>query len=249
MKRITTLLLVLIAQFSLSQTINTDAPSVSAGATTVGKGIFQVESRIQYSTVKGNHNLQIPSNLFRFGIGNKFELRMTNGITSNGSFSKSSFPFTFGLKAQILNKSEGNTQIAFLLDLNRPNFKSNFYSGAGTIAVNHNLGEKNSIGYNFGFRYNSFSPPGFNFKSYSLLTSIVYSHIFTEKFSFFVEFYGNHTRNITFSMENSTVNIDGGFLYLVNDKFQIDYSYGLGISENSSFHALGFNFMIGPKAK
>lgn len=248
MKNITLLLVILLAQFSISQTISTDAPSVSAGATTVGESIFQVESRIQYSVSGFIKTFQIPSNLFRVGIGNKFELRITNGITRVLNSTRID-RLAVGFKTQLLNKPEGNTQIAFLMNAAIPNFKTDDYSGAASFAFNHNLGAKNSIGYNAGFGYTTIGNSGNSVESHSIFGSFIYSHAFTDKFSVFGELYGNYWHITTLNIDDSSLDFDCGFLYLINDRFQIDYSYGLGISNDSSFHAIGFNFMIGTKAK
>lgn len=256
MKNLAAIIVIVISQSAVAQSISTDAPSVSAGATTVGGGIFQIESRIDYSDFDGVKTLKIPANLFRLGIGNKFELRMTNGINNANSFTSLS-PFTLGLKAQLLNKPEGKTQIALLLDLSRPNFKNKFYSGMTTLSVNHALGEKNSIGYNFGFGYTHQAFISTN-EYFNFLSSLIYSYNLTDKLSLFAEVYGTHMTLSGFSESNSSINFDAGILYLVNDRFQIDYSFGIGVaqqttyygfnsSHESSFHAIGFNFMFGQK--
>jgi len=246
MKNLATLVFLLVINMSYSQSISTDAPSISAGATVVGSGIFQIESRLQYSELDGLQTLQIPSNLFRLGLGDKFELRMTNGITKLGKLT-SIDQMSLGFKAQLLNKSGIKTQVAFLFSAVLPNFKTNFYSGSSALAVNHNIGEKNSIGYNVGFSYSSLGPAGSSVEFHSILGSLIYSHAFTNRFSLFSEFYGEYNHNTTLKTETSSINFDCGFLYLISDKFQVDYSYGLGISNEDSFHAIGFNYRIGPR--
>jgi hypothetical protein len=220
MKNIAVIIVLAISQLSLAQSISTDAPSVSAGATTVGGGIFQIESRIDYSDFAGAKTLKIPANLFRLGIGNKFELRMTNGITSS-KYSTTLSPFTLGLKAQLLNKPEGKTQIAVLLDLSRPNFYNEFYSGVTTLSVNHSIGKRNSIGYNLGFGYTHQTIISTT-EYYNFLSSLIYSHNFTDKLSLFVEVYGTFLKTSGFSGGVSSINFDAGLLYLVNDRYQID---------------------------
>jgi hypothetical protein len=248
MKNLVTFLILLTTQFSISQTISTDAPSVSAGATTVGGGIFQVESRLQYGQIEGTQILQLPSNLFRLGIGDKFELRMTNGITRREKLIDLD-RMSLGFKAQLLNKPEGNTQIAFLFNAVLPDFKSNFYSGGGTFAVNHVIGDKSNIGYNVGYNYTSIGPAGSTIEYHSIFGSLIYSYALTDKLSLFSELYGGYINLTTMGIETTSISFDCGFLYLVTDKFKIDYSYGLGLSDEHSFHAIGFNFMIGRKEK
>ena len=247
MKKLSTLLLLFLAQFSIAQTISTDAPSVSAGASTVGKGIFQIETRLQYTRFDFGHSVQLPSNLFRFGIGNSFELRLTNGITKGTFTSPAAIPFTLGFKAELMIKPEGNTQMAFLMSLNRPDFEAENYGGNATLAVSHTLGDRNNIGYNVGFNYQTLS--GGTSESFGILSSVIYSHNFSDKLTFFTELYGSYGKNTSVNTEEISFNFDTGFMYLVTDRFQIDYSYGLGISDEMTFHALGFNFMIGPRKK
>ncbi|MDX2359970.1 MAG: transporter [Crocinitomicaceae bacterium] len=252
MRLLTTTIVLLSAYFSFGQTISTDAPSVSAGATTVGQGVFQIESRFQYTRTRNTSNsvndFQLPSILFRVGLGKNFELRLINGIElhsstfgSNASLSN----FVLGMKAQLLNKPDGNTQIAFLVHAQVPEIENTYFSGTGTLAVNHNLNENNSLGYNVGFTY---STRPTSYESHSVDLSLIYSHTITSRISLFAEVYGGYRNTTTPNFNGSTyLDFDAGFMFLLKDNIQLDYSFGASILDKSNFHALGLNFMFGGK--
>jgi len=243
--------LVLSTGFSFGQ-ISTDAPSVSAGATTVGKRTFQIESRLQYAKTRydsySTNDFQLPSILFRIGLGKNFELRLINGIdvrSINSTTQASLSSFVLGMKAQLLNKPEGNTQIAFLAHATVPELDSKYMSATGTFAVNHNLNDRNSLGYNAGFSYMA---NGNFHESHSVDLSLIYSNAVTSRLSLFAEFYGGY-RNTTHPVKQGAtyLNFDAGFLFLLKDNIQLDYSFGVGVLDKFNFHAIGFNIMFGGK--
>ncbi len=58
----------------------------------------------------------------------------------------------------------------------------------------------------------------------------------TDKVGIFIEPYG-----LIENMDLAVLNADAGFTYLINNDMQIDYSFGLGISNQMNFHSFGLS--------
>ena len=73
---------------------------------------------------------------------------------------------------------------------------------------------------------------------YTLYT-LVLGYAFADGWSYFIEPYG------FFQDNESDHRINSGFIYLVSDRFQVDFSGGLGLSEASHDFFIGFGAALG----
>ena len=250
MKSILLAIACLFTTITFAQTISTDAPSQSASPTIVPKGVFQIESRLQMSR-SDLLSFQFPSNLFRIGLSNRFELRTTNGITLTKNANKITPNISnveLGLKFQVLNNKTRKTQIALLAHGVIPQFENDYLSAFAAVAINHQLNERNAIGYNLGYKHTSIWKLIDQRNTYF---SLIYSNQMTPRLGLFAEAIVNFLDN-----SNSTVlttganakdfhlNFDAGFTYLLRNNIQLDYSFGFNASYHSSFQAIGISFMI-----
>jgi Putative MetA-pathway of phenol degradation len=254
MKIILLVAITMCYSFAFSQTITTDRPTQTTGATTVEKGIFQVETGLVLTTNAGGPGYVAMPNLFRLGVGKKFELRFVNGFTFQQKPNKiqtSINNFELGFKAELLNKPEGKTQIGLIFhgitSTGFNKFENGLKGTSLTFAFNHQFNPKNALSYNFG--YSLFAQGQFgqaNIRHNALFT-LNYSHSFTNRLGLFTELYAGVNRLANFDEDNIYANLDLGITYLLRDNIQLDYSFGFGGLDRMNFHSIGISFYIDPK--
>lgn len=220
-KLLLTLATILFVAYGWGQTISTEAPSVSAGGSTVDKNVFQIESTFTHTESQStppyeDQNFSIPNLLIRFGIVNGLELRF--GIAP--VFVRSTYlpenlldnrykieNTSIGIKYHIINKEK--TDLSIIGQYNYPTFNQigdKFYSdeihgGTSILAFSHSLNEKNSFGVNLGSSYNRkktiyFDNSGIfagngSERYLTLSSSIIYNYSFSDKWTIFCETFGS----------------------------------------------------------
>lgn len=234
---------VLIGNSSVfAQQIVTDRPDQTEASSTVPKSSLQVESGILVGYEGKNQNafqqLLLPSTLFRYGIGEKIELRFVNQVESlrnlsSGTEIRGISDLEIGTKIQIFQKEGVNTEIAFLTHLILP-VGSEFISGEsfGTVnklALSHSMNEQVEIGYNVG--YNHF---GNNSSLGDLTYSLALGIGITDKIGLYVEPYGD-----IIELETLQANFDAGFTYLYRSNIQFDFSWGTGLNHTMNYVSVG----------
>ena len=227
------ILLIFASNSILSQIIITDRPDQTESPVTLEKGRLQIESGILLQ-VDGDgseelKSLLIPTNLFRFGISKKVELRLVLQLEGLQVFNDNAYHYALGnieLGTKIVlnqkeNPKDNKDQLGFL---NR-------------ISIAHRIGQNTSLGYNFG--YNHFHQGDGNF-----IYTIAIGQSLTEKLSIYIEPYGSvYTANAPFS------NFDYGLAYLINSNLQVDLSFGLGLNNTMSYQSLGISWRQKAKEK
>jgi len=243
------------------QTIGTEAPSVSASAVTVPKNGIQFESTFGMSVYQGapgfaNYTFSTPALLVRWGIAEKFELRAT-GVYNifKGSTGVKTYRMNgvgLGGKYEILNKPEGNTQMAIIANANLYNQNSPFVGGSLTYALSHSFTGEHSIGFNAGIGHSLRQQPYIYEGMTSFSSSLIYNFQFNEKMCVFGEFYGSTSNHVTkeYSIKNvypysASFGADLGFLFLLRDNIQLDFAAGTNEFDFKNFYAsLGFNILL-----
>jgi len=243
---------------AFGQSIVTDRPTQTTGPTSVDKGVFQLETGMQYSRDDGTTSgvVQLPINLFRLGLGKGFEIRLINGLSFRKTFSKIEASFSnlqLGFKAQLLNKPEKKTQIGLIahgvMSTGADSWKSGQRGGVFSLAVNHQINDNNGLSYNLGYEIYSFGSIDNNFMMRNVFFTLNYSHSMTERLGIFTEVYSAITDVDDFHEDQLSLNFDAGLTWLLRDNLQLDYSFGFGIADRMNFHALGLSFYIAPKKK
>ena len=260
MKLNSLLLSLLFTSAGFSQTISTEAPSVSAGAVTVPKGFLQGELSSGFYVNKDGSETITASNespflLLRFGISDRIELRMQQRVSYRRFATSHRFDYqTIGIggKYAIL-PNDGTTNLAVIVNYSPYNNTWRAQQGDVTLAFSKNLGDKSSIGVNTAFsRYHLNDPLiGTILRTNSVLGSAVYSWQLNEKWTFFGEYY--HSYSTTIVGENIANNsgyfngVDFGVQFLLRDNIQLDWASGFNFSNREHFHSIGFNMYINTK--
>lgn len=233
------LTIVFLSQFLFAQNIITDRPDQTESAVTLEKGRLQIESGVLVqSEGDGNEKLKsliVPTNLFRYGISKKVELRLVLQIEGFQLFMDNSYHYALGSVELgtkiILNKKENpKVQFAILSHFKLPKDNKDQWGFLNRISLAHNIGQNTSVGYNFG--YNHFHQGEGNF-----IYTIAIGQSLNEKLSIYVEPYGS-----LYSSNAPLSNFDYGLAYLINSNLQMDLSFGLGLNNTMNYQSLGISW-------
>lgn len=246
MKIILSSILLAFSGSLFAQTISTEAPSVSSCGTTVPKNSFQIETGIGIRFGGFSPNQSFASNLFRLGITERIELRLTSGIIKGNHFYFS--PIQVGAKFQFIKDPNKKTKVALITHFEIPEVKHPHLYANVNMAVSHQLADKHSLGYNIGYSYSKqvFSKE-YSMSAENINLSLIYSYSVSQKLSLFVEGYGNLINASTYPFYSRSSGFDFGVLYLLRDNIQINYAFGRGLYNETNFHSIGFNILLNAK--
>lgn len=230
---------------SSAQTIITDRPDQTESSSTVKWGSLQIESGIllEFSEdeIISERTLLAPTTLFRYGLSRGFEIRMLSQWESLKNITNSTKvngidDLEIGAKVQLLKKDNINTEIAFLSHIILPTGTKELSNGKlGTInklSVSHELNDSLGLGYNLGYDYFGY---GKGILTYSLSLGIAITNLF----GMYIESYGDLVE-----FKNPEANFDAGITYLINDNFQLDFSFGTGINHTMNYLSVGCSVNI-----
>lgn len=242
-----------------AQVIQTDRPDQTEASSTVPAKSLQIETGFQLTTngasaaFQGNtrsgldRQLLAPTNLFRVGITKQIELRVVQQIELNSGFNprvaktpyKSAMSdLEVGTKVQLYRKEGAKTEVAFMTHVGLPTGSEPASVGAlysiSKLCVSHTISDDFSIGYNVGF--NSISGRD------DLTYSLAFGFAITDKLGLYCEPYG--AINVNSHRVPNEYNFDAGFTYLLNDKVQLDWSFGTGLNHDMNYVAAGCSWLI-----
>lgn len=223
-----------------SQEIVTDRPDQTESAVTVGRNNFQIENGILYQKVNNATIFNGPSTLLRYGILSGIELRFFSQYESvkveldGGNRNYSGFSdLEIGTKIQILNNTAKNTEIAFLSHIILPSANSEITTNnvgvINKLAFSHSISDIIGLGYNIGYDFIG--------KEHSLTYSVALGIAVSKVVGFYIEPYGTWAEQNKFES-----NFDIGLTFLVNENFQLDASYGIGLNSDMDYVSLGFSW-------
>lgn len=232
----------------------TDRPDATEASSTVGKGVLQFETGVQYEAFEQNsiksEDYTYNTMLIRYGILENLEMRVgwdfVEGITKvNGNkldnVTSGFSPLLLGMKLDIAEENGGMPEIALIGHI-FPVFSASAdfrpeYTGIDfRFSLSHTLSERSSLGYNIGAQWGNDSPEA------AAIYTLAYGYSVSEKFGVYAEVYGDLP-------EDSSANHywDAGCTYLVNNDLQLDAYVGTSITEGQDFLlGLGFSYRVRP---
>lgn len=263
MRYILFLILLSVCYYSQAQedsiTISTDRPGFSDNPQAIPQGFFQIESGFSFesSTVDPNDKFQLinwNNTLVKYGLVSGWELRLGQtyqserflGAGPNPQFNWISYSgaVVVGTKIDLLKESGLIPQTAVLVEYGFNTFapetlrRNDFYRIQ--LTSKYQLNPAWYFMTNLGFD-NYYNEP--NRIRFTLNTG----YSLNEKLSGYVEIYGFRSNNTT------PLNyFNGGILYLINPKFQLDLHAGFDLVEQvnniemyqQSFVAAGFAYLF-----
>ena len=224
-----------------AQEIVADRPDQTESSTTVPSNSFQMEIGFGNGNYTNESLSLLPTALFRYGLSKSIEIRFVEqlGVYNKKATSKTESGLSdieLGLKIQVLKKQDINTEIAFISHLIVPTGSSEFtnasYGTINKLAISHGLNNFLVLGYNLGYNYFG---TGNGDLTYSLVIGIGLSN----RMGMYVESFGEYS-----DFTEMTSNFDSGFTYLLKDNLQLDFSVGLGLTQEMNYYSLGFSWNI-----
>jgi len=243
-----TLALGLVSVAPYAQTIITDRPTQSVSTEIIPKGGVQLETGFAVEIMQregvelNNRSIVAPNTLIRIPVSNRIEFRLGNTLRYN-KMETNNFPVEgnwsvddvqAGFKWKLTSGESDRTQIALMSHVVLPT-GSNFNQSFGVInkiLVAKSFANGVSTGYNIGYDY-----LGTGNGNLTYAVNVVFP--VHEKIGFYLEPYGAYN-----NFEDLIVNADAGLTYLLKDKFQLDYSFGIGLNNRMNYHALGFSVLF-----
>ncbi len=237
------LTILLCTQKTLAQDLITDRPDQTESATTVPKHYLQWEVGTQYEEANGIGEWALLSNLFRYGVSHKLELRLITELINapidrtqiHGVSDLGVSDLQVGVKYQFIKRP--NLEVAYLGHLVLPSGSAHLTTyDIGTvnrINIAHGIGENFSSSYNFGYELYEGGSNGNFIYTWSIGASL------TEKLGYYIELYGGWEE-----FENWTSNISTGFAYLLKENLQLDFSIGSGITQRFNYYNFGMSWRI-----
>ena len=239
-----------IVQAQFYETIRSGRPGQSIGVSTVGQGIFQVQSGVDHFGYT-NHNTDIKDSGFltntalRFGLTETFEVATffeykTESITDNNiTYSQSGLSnMVIALRYQIVKGKGILPSIGFQFRMRMPALSKPYQidniAPSFVFVTSQQLSKSFTLITNFGSSWNGndATPTG--------LYTVNLSCAFTDTFGAFVENYGSITQGVF------ETRFDSGIAWLATDNLQLDLFGGLGNNNGIKDYLIsaGFSWRI-----
>ena len=243
-------LLVIRLAYSQADKLNeltVDRPGIAESPFTVTPGTYQFEVGFDYFKRYNGNLSNLPVALFRTGISNGAELRIsfrqlldqTDGRIYNGLS-----PLSIGVKVHIIHQNEWIPETDILTNLIIPIGSSSIQPknlGHDVLLLFQNDFYPNSaINYNIGYIWDG------NRQDAIFTGSFCYNYLPSVKVGLFVEYF-----TLVVDSWPGEQGIDAGFTYLIKPKLQLDLSAGFSRLEkaNNFFISTGFSFRLEKKGK
>lgn len=206
----------------INEPINTDRPDQSDGTYTLTKNIFQLETGLIYG--KAEKSFFTHSTMLRYGITSSTEARL---LFDYGKIASETGIFAPGisLKQHLCSQKKLLPEITAVGYVRLPflatnNFKTENPSLTFLLAFQNDFSNKFSISYNIGRTFDKDATENI----WIITTSLGF--MATNKISFFAEYFSSFAKVL-----KPSNNADAGVLWLLNNKFQIDFAFGSTIFE------------------
>ena len=231
----------LTAQLAYSQTIITDRPDQTESSSTIPVKSLQFETGILFEFTNNEKQFLTPTILNRFGLTKNIELRLLTQYERlknkiNHETIEGISDLEIGTKIQLYKKETSPTEIAFITHLVLPTASKKLSNDEiGTInklSISHSISELFGIGYNLGYDFYGTGDGDFTY-------SLALSYSITNTFGIYIEPFGKYL-----NLDKHESNFNSGITYLLNDNFQLDISYGVGLNRSMKYFAFGSSIII-----
>jgi hypothetical protein len=226
--------------------IDTDRPTETQSAKTVGRGTFQLETGFRKDwQVAGDYSLRVPDAEWRYGVLDRLELRLytlaeTDRMPRQGKRADGLRPVEVGLKGTVWQSRDTSFIATLYGHLGVKNWAAkehrpdqNFYRLR--ILLHNQLTETVGLSYNLGRDWHAD-------REKHLWVYTVSPHMdLGEKWQLFAEGYGYFNRG-----EQAEHYVDAGAAYFIGRNVEIDMAGGKGLSGTGSeyFFTVGVSWRV-----
>jgi len=233
----------------------TDRPDATEASSTVGKGVFQIETGGLYESFEDNNlkleNYTFNTTLLRYGILDNLEFRLgwdfvegSSKVNGNklDNISSGFSPLLLGVKIDIAEEKNGWPEIALIGHIFPLFSASKDYRPESTavdfrFSMSHTLSERSNLGYNIGGEWGNDSPEA------AAIYTLAYGYSISDKFGMYAELYGD------FPEDNKANHYwDAGLTFLVSNDLQLDVYTGTSITKGQDILlGLGLSYRLRKK--
>jgi hypothetical protein len=203
---------------------------------------IQIENGFTFETFdQSQTSLSYPSTLLKYGVNEKFELRLITELVSertNLNTNSGFTPITIGFKTSLFEERGFLPKTSFIghittSKIGSKEFQSKYIAPSFRFTMQHTLTEKISLAYNLGAEWN-----GENVEQNYIYT-LTTGFSLTDKIGCYTELYG-----FLPAEKKSEHKFDCGLTYLINNDLMADISGGFGLTENApkNYISLGLSF-------
>ena len=226
-------LLILISNITLAQeTISTDRPGATYSPLVIPQKALQFETGTTIDF--DSESFTAPEYTLRYGVLKFLELRVDN------SFYKASSDFNngdlfLGIKAQLFRKDK--LKMAFLSTVGLSENDRSYLFFSEKLLFGFVINDKSELDANIGVE--SLTKDG----DVSYIYTISYGRSITDKFGFYIENYGNTSKNKVEDKTDFFSFANVGVAYLLKDKIQLDAKVGVDVNTfENYFIGAGISF-------
>lgn len=227
--------------------LTVDRPGIAEAPFTVTPGMYQLETGFDYYSKTSGEVYFLPVSLFRTGLSNAAELRITlKNVLDRTQIAplRGIAPLTVGIKTHIIEQRGWIPETDILADVIFPLGSSDLHPddlGHDILLLFQNdLSEKFAINYNVGLIWDG------NTNRNQFTASLCFNFLPSDKMGLFIEYFDYIKRS---GAEEH--GIDGGFTVLLNSHMQGDLSAGVSLVDGKFNHFVssGISFRFYRKDK
>lgn len=225
----------LIAGVAQAQAIDTNRPGFSFSANTVAKGVWQLETGIDFTRFSSSsQTTSLPAAEVRWGVAQQIEV-FASGInwTENDGDAGTSSGFTdinIGTKFELTNH-DATTKMALLFQLSVPVGEDGFTSDRWDPTAAFIWSHEGGFPIAGTVKLSKFR------NGYQLDNGLKLPYSFSDQQSVFVEWEANMPED-----GGSSHWLNGGYQYALADHMQLDLNGGLGLNNKAGDYRLGVGF-------
>jgi hypothetical protein len=249
MRKIVLILAVFTSMAAKSQTIITDRPDQTESPQVVPAGTLQYEGGMLVEWDQHNtERMLLPTSLFRIALHKRVELRLVHEL----GFDRSSNDFTgetiktrgttdvqLGMKVQLSGFDASQVAVGLLSHVSLPSGSFNLdeswmqshkiclalpSNGDWSMAVN--------VGWMRSESQNEIQNQG--------LFTLALGHAINDQLGLYVETYGALSESGVDEFSG-----DAGLTWLVHDRLQLDWSFGVGFNQRMNYSSIGLSWLSG----
>ena len=230
-----------VTQSELNE-LTVDRPGIAESPFTVAPGMYQFEVGFDYFKRYNGNLYNIPVALFRTGISNEAELRISSRHMLNHTDGKSFdgiSPLSVGVKVHIIHQNEWIPETDILTNMIIPLGNSSVQpKNIGheiLLLFQNDFSPNTAINYNIGYIWDGNRQKGI------FTSAFCYNYLPTHQVGLFLEYF-NYVPN----QWPGEQGMDGGMTYLLRPKLQLDISAGISQIEkqNNLFISTGFSLRL-----
>jgi hypothetical protein len=222
--------------------IQLDRPDQTECPFITPKKYIQIENGFTIERIDQNQkSFNYPSTLWKYGVNEKFELRLITELVSektNDTIHSGFSPITLGFKTSLFEEKGIIPKTSFIghittSDIGSEEFRTSYIAPSFRFTMQHTLTPKVALSYNLGAEWNGENA------EHRYIYTLTTGFSLTDEIGCYTELYGFISK-----WEKADHRFDCGLTYLINNDFIMDISGGFGITENApqNYISLGLSY-------